>query len=79
MLDSKRIGLELKLLRIKNGLTLKQASMGLNIHPNTLCRYEKNAKNISLSVFDKMLNFYNVEPNIFFEEIGAKLHARKEG
>ena len=55
MLDSKRIGLGLKVLRIKNGLTLKQAAAGLNIHQNTLCRYEKDAKKIDLLVFDKML------------------------
>lgn len=79
MLDSKRIGLGLKVLRIKNGLTLKQAAAGLNIHQNTLCRYEKDAKKIDLLVFDKMLKFYNVEPIIFFEEYGANLHKRKEG
>lgn len=79
MLDSKRIGLGLKVLRIKNGLTLKQAAAGLKIHQNTLCRYEKDAKKIDLLVFDKMLKFYNVEPIIFFEEYGANLHERKEG
>ena len=73
-IDSQSIAKELGALRNKKGVSLEQASKDLDIHSNTLSKYEKDASDMKLSTFEKMLNYYNVDELIFFKVIREYNH-----
>lgn len=74
----KEIAIKLKGLRAENDLTLEQVSSKLNIHRETIRRYENNPKNMNMDIFIQLLNLYNTEPLIFFERLYGKMPYNKK-
>ena len=72
-----QIGEELKGLRNKKGLSLEEVSKILNIHSNTLSKYEKDASDMQLGTLQKMLKYYGVDELIFFKVIREYNHIKE--
>ena len=73
-LNSTLIGQELKSLRTKQNKTIEEVSSDLNIHYNTLSKYEKDASDLQLGLFEKILEYYKVDELIFFKVIREYNH-----
>lgn len=71
---SEQISMELRILRIRNNLTLSEAASKLNITIGTLSRYENNKSPLTLEMVEKMLNLYGEDISIFFNKICANIH-----
>ncbi len=76
MLNGKLIGNELKSLRDKLNKTAEEVSKDINIHQNTLYKYEKDATNLPLGLFHKLLNYYKIDEFIFFKIIREYNHLK---
>ena len=70
------IAKRLKELRASNNLTCAELALKLNVHRETIRRYEKNPKSMSIDMFLRLLDIYGYETNIFFDEIYGKLPLR---
>lgn len=68
------IGKELKVIRIRQDLSLEEVAKGLNINKETLRRYENNATGLSLEKLEKLLKFYNINTTIFFKNVCENMH-----
>jgi transcriptional regulator with XRE-family HTH domain len=68
------IGKELKVARIRQNLTLENVAEQLNINRETLRRYENNATGLSVERLEEILNFYNMDKNIFFTNVCEYMH-----
>ncbi len=68
-----RFGQHLRELRAKNKLSLENVGEKLNIHRETVRKYETNPSTMNAEVLLKMLNLYNEEPDIFFAKIYGKM------
>ena len=60
-------------LRAVNKLSLEEVAIKLGVHRETVRRYENHPKNMNIDVFIKILNVYNTNPIIFFNEIYGKM------
>ena len=76
-IDGTLIGEELKSLRVKRNLSLKQVSQKLSIHFNTLSKYEKDASDMNLGLLEKILDLYQIDELIFFKMIREYNHTNK--
>ena len=74
-MNSTLIGQELKSLRTKKNKSIEEVSNDLNIHYNTLSKYEKDAADMQLGLFEKILEYYEVDELIFFKVIREYNHA----
>lgn len=74
MIDSHLIGEELRSLRNKVNKTAEEVSIDMNIHKNTLYKYEKDATDLPLGLFQKLLKYYNTNELIFFKIIREYNH-----
>lgn len=74
-----QVGEELKALRNKKDLSLEQASKDLNVHSNTLSKYEKDASDMQLSTLQNVLRYYGVDELIFFKVIREYNHSKETG
>lgn len=72
------IGKELKIIRIRNNLRLEDVADDLDINRETLRRYENNSNGLSVERLEELLNFYKVDKSIFFENVCANKHGKKE-
>lgn len=68
------IGNELKILRIRNNLSLESVAKSFHVNKETLRRYEKNSSGLSVERLEKLLEFYKVEKIIFFENVCENMH-----
>lgn len=75
-LNSTLIGQELKSLRTKRNKTIEEVSNDLDIHYNTLSKYEKDASDMQLGLLEKILEYYEVDELIFFKVIREYNHTR---
>ncbi len=73
-INGKIIGSELKALRNRKNKTIEEVSNDLDIHFNTLSKYEKDASDIKLETFRKILVYYGVDELIFFKTIREYNH-----
>ena len=73
-IDGKLVGAELKSLRSKENKSIEQVSNDLDIHFNTLSKYEKDASDMQLSMLEKVLTYYNIDELIFFKIIREYNH-----
>ena len=55
------IGKELKVIRIRNDLSLDDVAHDININRETLRRYENNSNGLSVERLEELLNYYNIE------------------
>ena len=69
----KNISDRLIALRAVNKLSLEEVAIKLGVHRETIRRYENHPKNMNIDVFIKILNVYNTNPIIFFNEIYGKM------
>lgn len=76
MIDTHLIGEELRSLRNKVNKTAEEVSVDMNIHKNTLYKYEKDATDLPLGLFQKLLNYYNTNELIFFKIIREYNHLK---
>ena len=76
MIDTHLIGEELRSLRNKVNKTAEEVSVDMNIHKNTLYKYEKDATDLPLGLFQKLLNYYNTNELIFFKLIREYNHLK---
>ena len=72
------IGKELKVIRIRNDLSLDDVAEKMNINRETLRRYENNSNGLSVERLEELLNYYNVEKSIFFDNVCAYIHEKKQ-
>ncbi|HAV90221.1 MAG TPA: hypothetical protein DCW44_02970 [Eubacterium sp.] len=72
------IGAELKSLRVKKNLSIDIVSQKINIHPNTIAKYEKNASDCKIESFLKLLNLYETNESIFFNIVREYNHIKDE-
>ena len=70
------IGKELKIIRIRNGLSLDAVAEQLSINRETLRRYENNSSGLSVEKLEKLLNYYDVEKSIFFRNVCEYMHEK---
>lgn len=78
MLDGKLVAEELKALRIRKNKTVDEVCEALNIHVNTLYKYEKDASNLQLELLEKILDYYEINELIFFKVIREYNHMDEE-
>lgn len=67
------ISKKLKGLRAENSMTLDDVAKHLNIHRETLRRYENNPLKMDMDTYVKLLNLYKKDVSIFFEEVYGKM------
>lgn len=77
-INSILIGKELKSLRIRKNKTIEEVSNDLDIHFNTLSKYEKDASDMKIDMLNKILNYYNIDEIIFFKLIREYNHIKEE-
>ena len=70
------IAKELKGLRTKNNLTQKQLADILGIHENTIRKYETNATDLSLELFHKWLDHFDIDEIVFFNIVREYNHSK---
>ncbi len=68
------IGKELKITRIRNDLTIEKVAENLGFNRETLRRYENCASGLSVERLEELLNYYNVDKSIFFNNICEYMH-----
>lgn len=73
-IDGKLVAEELKSIRTRKGLSIKQVSEDIGIHFNSLSKYEKNADDMQLNILEKLLAYYNIDELIFFKVIREYNH-----
>ena len=67
------ISIKLKGLRAENSFSLDYVGRQLELHRETVRRYENNPSLMSVDTFLKLLDLYHISSNVFFEEIYAKM------
>jgi transcriptional regulator with XRE-family HTH domain len=73
------IATRLRGLRAENKLTLAEVAEKARVSLDTVQRYEKNLVSMRVGVLAQILEVYNTNLAIFFEEIIAKTQNKKEG
>ena len=68
------IGKELQIVRIRKDLDVKTVAKRLDCHVETLKRWEKNPKGLSIEKLEELLDFYNEDKVSFFANISANMH-----
>ena len=72
------IGKELMALRKKNNISLEYLSKELDVHTNTLSKYEKDASDMKLSLLEKLLSYYEMDILIFFKLVREYNHKENQ-
>lgn len=75
--DGKKIGMELRALRVKNKISVDEICEKLDIHECTLYKCERDASRIRLGTLEKLLKFYGINTFIFFELV-SEYNQKKE-
>lgn len=66
---TKAIGLELADIRKSKGLLITDVSEAININKDTISKYENGNSSIKIYILDILLNYYNVNIDIFFKKV----------
>lgn len=75
---NKNISAKLKGLRAEKGYSLEEMANKLEIHRETLRKYENHPEFIEIGLLLKMLNIYDVTTIYFFELIYGKMPKSEE-
>lgn len=67
------IGKELKVLRIRNDLSLEKVAEDNGLNRETIRRYENGATDLSIERLESLLNYYKVDKIIFFNQACANM------
>lgn len=68
------IGKELKILRIRNDLSIEKVADKLGLSRETIRRYENGAVDMSIERLEKLLTYYNADKIIFFNNVCENMH-----
>lgn len=68
------IAAELRGLRAKKDETVEKVSIGSTVSRDTITRYENNLTSPSIDNLEKLLNYYEMDFDIFFTNIYANKH-----
>lgn len=63
----KVFGFNLKVLRMKKGLTQFQLAEKLNVHEKHICKVETGKQNVTLRTLEKIAKALDVEPSVLLE------------
>jgi len=63
----KVFGFNLKVLRMKKGLTQFQLAEKLNVHEKHICKVETGKQNVTLKTLEKIAKALEVEPSVLLE------------
>ncbi len=63
----KVFGFNLKVLRMKKGLTQFQLAEKLNVHEKHICKVETGKQNVTLKTLEKIAKALDVEPSVLLE------------
>lgn len=74
MNTSELIASELRSIRAKRDETIENVANHCDIHKDTLFRYENNLVPMRIDILEKLLNYYQVDIDIFFTNIYANKH-----
>lgn len=69
----KKVGSKLRGLRSEKEYSREYVANCLSLNRETIARYERDAKNIDMDNFIKLLNLYEIDATIFFEQIYGKM------
>ena len=72
-----QIGNELKACRVRNNLTLWDASKIVGVDNGTLSNYEKHPEILQLGMFIHILEKYNINSKIFFRNVWDNIPKEK--
>ena len=70
----KYIADELRGLRAKKNITIIELAENVGINKDTVCKYENGMVPMNIDVLEKLLNFYNIDFDIFFANACANKH-----
>lgn len=68
------IGKELKVLRIRNNLSIENVADDFGLSYETIRRYESGSVDMSIERLENMLKYYNVNADIFFKNVCTNKH-----
>jgi len=68
-MNTKEIGSAMKLIRQSKEWSLDYESQLLEIHRNTLSKYEDNPEDMTIGILDKFLKLHNLTRENFFKII----------
>lgn len=68
------IGKELKILRIRNDLTIENVADKFGLSKETIRRYENGSVDMSIERLEKLLAYYKADKIIFFNNVCENMH-----
>mgnify|MGYP000324504258 CR=1 FL=1 len=68
------IGKELKVLRIRNNLSIEEVANNFGLSYETIRRYENGSVDMSIERLEDMLKYYKIDADIFFKNVCANNH-----
>ena len=73
-IDGKKVGVELRALRIKNKRSAIETAKYMGINIGTFYRYERDASRLNIGLLEKLLDYYGSNLSIFFKMISEYNH-----
>lgn len=68
---------ELRSIRAKKNLSIESVAKETNVNKDTISRYENNLVSMQIDILEKLLEFYQIEFDIFFTSIYANKHDKE--
>ena len=65
---------ELKVLRVRKDLSVDKVADDIGINRETIRRYERGETDITIEKLEMLLNYYEADAHIFFENVCANMH-----
>ena len=69
-----KVAKELKAERVKRDLKISEVAKQLGTCDETIRRYEKGTKKLTLELIEELLNIYGIDPAYFFQNVCANMH-----
>ena len=69
-----KVAKELKAERVKRDLKISDVAKQLGTCNESIRRYEKGTKKLSLELVERLLNIYGIDPAVFFANVCANMH-----
>lgn len=66
---SKKIGEKLQEKRLQKGLSQQDVADRLNVTDVTISRYEKGQRDISMPMFFKLCDIYQIDPYVLLDDV----------
>ena len=68
------VATELKTWRIKRNLSLNKVAIDNNVSYETMRKYEKGITNMTIEFLERMIDYYQIDMKIFFDNVCAYMH-----